>query len=476
MIQFTLYIFLLLTFPTLQTYQESCECIIGQQSEDALSPYGLLPDLFNSNIEDMPNKPQIQRIVKVVYHIEKNKYRLILKSVLLSNFKDQMLKTMEKIDNRITENRLIKCQYDNQYVYIIKSYFTLSELCQELHETPADILSPQDINENLKLSIIEGRLTGNMGLFSKYFEIIKKNQKKGAFGTVKEFSVENGNPIIVKRIKLSQTNLLEIVVMKEFNKLNMGAQFYGCFYNDTTFYIAQEKPWMTLNERRFTRWYHNTITKTRRRIFILDMIKTVWVLEKINWTHNDIKPDNFMFNYNGKPQLIDFGFAAKIGGADFSGWTQLFASPFRIVAETALAKHDIYSLALTIVAIESPINKKVLSYKFGTHTRLPKRCHSRNRDNLCVEWMGEIIVGTLEPNWGEYESEQTDIANMNLTTLIMNIVIKFNQDLDIRTFYERVDTILNEFYELEEPGQDFSNSNGFMSTGLEEDESQQLII
>lgn len=453
--KFILYIFLLLTFPTLQSYQTSCECIIDKQTKDVPKPYGLLPNLFNKkSILEMPNKTNIKRIVKIMFAQNEVTYKIILKSVLLSNFKDQMLITMEKLDERTTEDRLIKCQYDDQYVYIIKTYFTLTQLCQILPEAPVDILIPRDISENIKLSIKEDKLTGNMGLFSKYFDLSNENKQEGAFGKVKEFSVENGKSIVVKSIDFSKRNLLEVFAMKEYSESENGVRFYGCFYNPKTFYIAQEKLLVTLNDESFSEWYHNELTKIDRCSFILNLSRSVLDLKVINWAHNDIKPANFMIDEDGLPHLIDFGFAAKIGGAEFPGWTYLYKSPLRYDAETALAIHDIYSLALTIVAIESTKNQKVFFQKFGTVEKMPRNCRRQNRGQECDLWITDIIVGTLKPNWGEYESEQTDIAKMNLTTLLMNIVIKLNQDLDISKLYERIESIYEQLDEMEKSGSD----------------------
>lgn len=76
----------------------------------------------------------------------------------------------------------------------------------------------------------------------------------------------------------------------------------------------------------------------------------------LNITHRDIKPQNIMITYDGRPVITDFGIAvvSDLSNATLPGFspgTPIYMSPEQLRGDTVDPRSDIYSLALLIYRI-----------------------------------------------------------------------------------------------------------------------------
>lgn len=146
----------------------------------------------------MPISKNFEIIVKTAISLEDSILKVILKSVLLKNYDDKMLKSLEKIDSRTSEDRFLTCEFDEKYVYILKNYYTTQKLCQKLPETQPNI-DRNKIPQLFHLSIITGMLEGSLDLLSTVYELDNQAIKKGSYGQVKKLTLDNDQLIAIKK-------------------------------------------------------------------------------------------------------------------------------------------------------------------------------------------------------------------------------------------------------------------------------------
>ena len=448
---FAIFLILILTLVNMQPYLGKCtsgNTNINFEQKDK-SPIPDFPQ-YLKNLEgiEMPEAKHFESILKTVIYYQKKSLKIILKFVLLKNFNDKMLISNEKIDSRTYEHNFLNCHYDETYVYIIKFYFTKKNICKKLHELGTDI--PKDIESvNFKLSKRTGLLKGSLNLLSTIFDLDKQIAGEGGYGKVKKFNLDNDKKIAIKKVPVKHMDLREVAAMIKFQNSIYGIRFYGCFYDNENFYIAQQNMKMALGSPEFSDYYLQK-PKIERLEFIIGLCNALIDLKGVGMTHNDIKPDNIMIDNDGKPHLIDFGFAVPIGANNPSGKTKLFCSPDRYFSKEAKSIFDLYSLALLIVSIESKLNANVLNYKFGKKEFIPNKCYKGFRDEECKELLFAIILGTLTNNWGEINTDVTNISEMNLTTLITVLVFEFDESIDINDFTNQLQVILQAFKEKDD--------------------------
>ncbi|TWT31937.1 serine/threonine protein kinase [Blastopirellula retiformator] len=114
---------------------------------------------------------------------------------------------------------------------------------------------------------------------------------------------------------------------------------------------------------------------------ISDAAKGLGYIHKLGWIHRDVKPDNFLLDYEGNVKLIDFSIAEKkrsglskwFGGSKVQG-TRSYMSPEQIKGEALDGRADLYSFGCSIFELMSgklPYTATSADHLLDKHIRGP---------------------------------------------------------------------------------------------------------
>ena len=233
---------------------------------------------------------------------------------------------------------------------------------------------------------------------------------KGGFGVVKQvcfpFSqinkstwnhvIPKSGKVVIKKCKITKTDFIELEMLKKMSDDGKGPIFYGCQYNDRTdsIYIVQEKLAFNLYNPNV---YRNFIELSieRRLWFYKKMFHQIIDIAERNYSHNDIKPENTMFNDDFSDVFfIDFGLAGKIGEKTVCGGTEYFLSPSKCQIKRYLATiyDDFYTLLIMISLLETRKGGNVFQ-KLGDQGAYIG-C-KWNKDDECIELLRKNIIQLL---------------------------------------------------------------------------------
>lgn len=345
-----------------------------------------------------------------------------------------------KIGDDGMEDELVTCQTGESSFYIQRTMQTKSSICKKI--TPSEV--KQD-NQGKpippRLAIKDGVLTGELDLIPGYYTYMEFIGQ-GGYGTVKGIVLPTGESIAIKRATPDKVGVSEIVVTKKFSNSPHGSSFKGCFEDSKFVYVAQERFVVPLTDSSLLKNFRGMPQKNRMEI-IVDMAKALKEFSDSGWVHNDIKLDNMMLSKNGLVHLIDFGASARVGAVDKSIGTRLYISPHRSSLSSDPI-NDLYSLAVSLLAMESPLEEACFGLKWGTANQVDSKTFPRDPKKDPDHHFETVIQGVLGPNWGQYSQDETDPAKMNLTTLVMNIAVKLNRSVTVDVYLEQLKRIKKE--------------------------------
>ena len=99
--------------------------------------------------------------------------------------------------------------------------------------------------------------------------------------------------------------------------------------------------------------YLDGMSEKQASELIFKIIKALLHCHDQNIMHRDLKPENIVFDKNGEPKLIDFGFAKIHEGSN--GWLDTVGSPHYISPEALYGKYgkgtDVWSMGVVIYQI-----------------------------------------------------------------------------------------------------------------------------
>lgn len=335
------------------------------------------------------------------------------------------------------EDKLLFCQYDNEFTYIVKSIAKTTDMCQALAPR---LVAETEIKKMPVFKLVNGKISGGVDLLVPIFPKLKK-LGEGGFGIVRELPIDKGKPIALKAGNLAEIGVTELKAMIAFGSSKYGSGFRGCFYDEkiSAIFIGQDMLTDSLNDKPFLDKYIALPPKSRIAFMIM-ATESLVDFEKTGYVHNDIKPENVMVDAEGKPHLIDFGYARLKNTAENYSGTRMYFSPMRQRADIVSPHFDVYSLMVTFMGIESgwghrgitDIRDSGVVAKDDDYPKLPKPTSKvfvfdedvpKMEANYKEDHFETQITKILVPKWGPVNDAETNIKKMNFSTLAYWIIV-----------------------------------------------------
>lgn len=275
---------------------------------------------------------------------------------------------------------------------------------------------------------------------------------EGAFGFIKEiespFSTSDQiETIVVKQAKIKNFNPFELEILYGMSIKEKGPFFYGCqkSLDNQDIYLVMDKLSTDLSRSRFLKKMKDETRLYRYGIY-KEIINAIVEFYLLGYTHNDIKPENMM--YDDKKQkifLIDFGMVQLNGKEKESTILRKCGSPFTSSSAKFIKRYnvkpllldDLYSFAVSVLIMETRNNYEdilkddVIEYPKMTDTR-KYRCFSRKDSNECIDLIIKNAKRILESAGyppSEVQSQETLTSeNINFTDFILKILNYFRFD------------------------------------------------
>lgn len=284
-----------------------------------------------------------------------------------------------------------------------------------------------------KLKILVGKADPDMNVI-KAFEDSEQKLGEGGFGLVKK--IKWGETpyrfAAVKKIKFNADIAFEIgrelYILNKFSGNDFTTKLLACVQTDDELYLVMN----VIYGKSLEEWDNQKIIRSmlpsQTFALFLQGYKALEYLFINGIVHNDIKPDNVLINKEmDKLYLADFGLAGfaeivekKLGG------TQGYISPGRFnKGYKFTVLDDMYSWTMSIAEIlggEKRLFGSFVSihglYKSGKRHVCFKKRSTECRDKL-TKIVSEIF---RDAGYGQYDDNEKKIVEMNLTTLLTNII------------------------------------------------------
>jgi serine/threonine protein kinase len=295
-----------------------------------------------------------------------------------------------------------------------KNLYTLkfSKYCQPFHPTELKVALPYTDGTLRSVPIIWDVVTS--------FDQSNIELGRGAFGVVKEvcfpffmldnaqfgmeFSDPRAGPIAIKRVKLDTLSIEEFELMYLLTQFDDAPRFYGCMYDEEreNAFILQTRLQTSL--RSATKLFQASENKQARWFIIKRLVIQSALIDRLGFTHNDIKPENVMlFNGGNKQAIIDYGLAQKKGTNLMCSGTPFYMRWTKCAQKTIAAFYaeDLYSVVVTIGTLESAKGKSPMFIPNPTDPLKPDTCENKHLNPNCRMHFHQAIMEILKQNYPE---------------------------------------------------------------------------
>lgn len=346
----------------------------------------------------------------------------------LESFRIEDLYTMNEIDSEIVETHFLTCEYDEKHMYISKDVLRLEQICVKIEkETSKQVGSKNNSQE--KSESIKTRFTN-----------LKQNKNDiGGFGVVRKYLSEiNGvsSQRAIKRVPREKLKIKEIFILKIMSENNHGVKFYGCEFDNEHVYIEQEGLVKDLDDLKFREKFL-TLNQEKQLDFIIELVEAVREFTSKKFAHCDLKLDNVMLDEKEKPRLIDYGASVPILGRQSGTYSSYYLHPQRFKYNKILPFYDLYSIAQMFVALMNKSGTQVFGYIWNekqTTEKVDISCKGEAPKIECLNNYKNIILGSFQEKWGNCDESKKNLALMNLTELLLEIVVNLNIEIDLDDF------------------------------------------
>ncbi len=179
-------------------------------------------------------------------------------------------------------------------------------------------------------------------------------------------------------------------------------KIYGIIFNDN-YYIFLERCYSTLQDINFTQKNYNKCYK--------EIIETLDILNKYNYIHNDIKPDNIIY-CNNRFKLIDWESSNDIKNQSSSfintkNGSLVFNHPIKF-----------YNIGVPLYIYRYLYEYEVLTYSFIKNKKVLQKYHTyaiKNFNNTLFEF-----------------NKYKNIDDINVNTIVDNSISNINKGTDIK--------------------------------------------
>ena len=300
----------------------------------------------------------------------KNPYNFITNYFKKTNVYNETLKNYQdlKINNNICS---IKIKKEERYIYLDNKFKFKLKPKRQLKST---LLDKKYFTKDIL----------NKGSFSKIYKLFLYKNKKNHVNTnliLKYIDNNINQKDIKKELKTYIFNILLQCYLKDSNdsKYICKIKEYGKIYFNEylnlnySFYCIMDNCGQNLNYLFDSKYYyiyqniHNektiTLNITKFIIIFIECCNALNILHKLDYVHNDIKPENFLFYKDNKNEIqikiIDFGGIKKnnIETDDYT-YTKLYCDPniLEIIDSNNSKiiinkKFDIFSLGITFLSL-----------------------------------------------------------------------------------------------------------------------------
>jgi len=277
------------------------------------------------------------------------------------------------------------------------------------------------------LEYSRGRFLGG-GSFGEVRKVTYSHPPTGVHkGKYERIALKRIRPQNSKEVKLIQE---EIEALRKVVKSTFFPTIIGCAYkyNDEVM-VAQSCVSHSLDTQGFR---DAMVIKSIEEslVFYRGIFQGLLDLWIAGYSHCDIKPQNIMTDItNSVPKIIDLGLTQKVGAYNELRGTPIFMSPNKFSPTVKVAqKDDMYSVALTIAAIEAPKGTDDILYQKGVP--LVEQCFKGSNPRYCRDMLVKNVLRFLvKAGYGQRQSRPSD-SEINFTTLLAEMIEfdSFNRD------------------------------------------------
>lgn len=369
---------------------------------------------------------QIQLPVKI--KIMENKSHFLCLAIELNNIDESEVFGITKIDDKSSAIRMIMCQYDKKFVYVLKLIVKLDEFCDEVPNL-----------KNKDSSLIDEDELNYKNLYEQSDEIPEYDGNNVRRITFK--NEDSYEQMVIRKGLLNELSLVELYIHEEFSKTGFGLEFYGCQYDKEFYYISQEDLTSPLSSKLFMDAYNN-IRLDQKSSYLLELAEMVNKFHDIGFSHNDIRPHNIIMDEKGTPRLVGYKFATPLYGLASQIKDYTYLDPDREKPNAiSLPQFDMYSILMTMVAIETPAGTDVWNLNHQTKQLQDKACFEKLKPKSCYDNYLRIIRLYLIPRWGKVQNQSLSNKDLTLSDLIYHGLFLKTPELDLDKLVEQMKLI-----------------------------------
>lgn len=302
----------------------------------------------------------------------------------------------------------------------------------------------------------------------KRFEHIKKLGIGGTGETVLLFDEETKTKFAFKKYSPHEDNdspetyerfIDEIAILFKLNHENIVRIYnYYLYREQTTGYIQMEY----IEGEDLSVFFQDISEQDLERIFI-EFITAFEYLESKGILHRDIRPQNFLIDYEGKLKVIDFGFGKEVTTVE-EGNSVVLNWPVTITAEEI--NNGIYDNKTEVYYLGAMIQKEIDKNnikRFKYENILEKMCQPQRskRFDSFSQVYGDINKDLLS-NKNLFSENQKDVFR-NLVDAIKRKISSFNTLPDFNMNRKQIEEGLKNIFDGSILSENISNSFNLLS-------------
>lgn len=292
------------------------------------------------------------------------------------------------------------------------------------------ILDEKPILWNLQKAVAGGHILGS-GSFGTVYEVKFDGSEIPEWSSYA--SRRNIKKAAVKRLEIDITTIDELEIMLAMSKTKFGMQVFGCklqIYDKKKYksqekipedkiYIVMDKLGKELTDAELLKKVAK-LTPDERIRYYMELFEQVIGLYEKGFLHNDIKPENILYDENNDQMVvIDFGCAQKTN-TNLKNWgTNVFMSPNKYSKVTKIAQlaDDLFSLALSVVTIENQDDyEEIYTDDYGL---VLKNCEKKKNENCLKNFVKRAEKILLRRGFSKPTSK---FDKYNFVNLILRII------------------------------------------------------
>lgn len=288
----------------------------------------------------------------------------------------------------------------------------------------------------------------DLNLVQEYNAAIKASKiGEGTSGKVVQIStpLRRFPQVAVKMMEVTGSTNEEITLNRVMGKTGHAPKLIACQHGPyeswpVPIYVVQELGDWDLESQEARRTLQTLPLASRLYIYkrMLQALITLW---GFGYMHNDVKPANFVADRDfNRVYLIDFGSASLTTDPLKTNGSPFFISPGKFTQEKVSQKHDLYSWAVTVALLESPVtsqddsaifkNNESMWRYIGAKPRLPNSCFLAARTDACKRQMHENVISVLvSAGYGPFieRVDKKDLYDFNSFSTLIGEIIEYDQ-------------------------------------------------